>query len=424
MANDVLCTCVWCLQVLNGQDKSVSIATHTRHLIKQKKICPDQANTLTLQQHLATSVQPFLPVADTLTRSSLSSSSVSTLFQTNWSEDGYNHIIDKLASITDLNMDSADEQNNQEESLEVQEELIELLEFQEELIEFIRNISENLIKGLKLYQIKDKHNMSEAAFNEILNVLEIPEISLYKLKKYLENLYKDKAHAKTLCYRHNYMSLYDYALGNKIGPKAPKDFNSFLRPLVDELKLLQDSVPCIDSVTENSFTLYAHILSFSGDLLALAKVMYMTGHNFYKAYCFCSIQGIYCQRNRHIYFPLKPPTRISGYQYNPKTIEQIDSKLHKREVLMVEHWSSTFFKDNQAANSDYILSNSDWYKAEVNQKLFDSSLEIPAYSEDHVFATDNAQEKLYSLSRKYYMNKSELKHLKTYYITALEICAH
>ncbi|CAG8828007.1 4160_t:CDS:2, partial [Gigaspora margarita] len=192
--------------------------------------------------------------------SSLSLSSISTLFQTNQGEDSYNYIIYKLAR-----------------SLEVQEELIELLKFKKELIESLEvqeedkenkeniefDILKNLINGLKLYQIKNKHNMSEAAFNEIFKVLEIPEISLYKFKKYLENLvplklilvdccinlcivfigdfvnknictickepcykfdkYKDKARAKTLHYQHNYMSLYDYAFGNKIGNK----FDSF-----------------------------------------------------------------------------------------------------------------------------------------------------------------------------------------------------
>ena len=44
-------------------------------------------------------------------------------------------------------------------------------------------ISENIIKGLRLLRIKDKHNISEAAFNEILKVSGIPGVSLYKLQK-------------------------------------------------------------------------------------------------------------------------------------------------------------------------------------------------------------------------------------------------
>ena len=58
----------------------------------------------------------------------------------------------------------------------------------------------------------------------------------------------------------------------------------------------------------------------SGDLLALAKVMCTTGHNSYKGCRFCSIRGMYCQGNRHVYFPLKPPAGMSGSQYDPKNL--------------------------------------------------------------------------------------------------------
>ncbi|RIB29743.1 hypothetical protein C2G38_1899036, partial [Gigaspora rosea] len=128
---------------------------------------------------------------------------------------------------------------------------------------------------LKLFQIKDKHNISEAAFNKIPKVLKIPNITLYRLEKYLKSLvplkpllidccinscvaftdnlinenicprcqeprykfnkvtrksvaywslidsfkiqYKDKTCAETLHYRYNYTSTQNYALGNQIG---------------------------------------------------------------------------------------------------------------------------------------------------------------------------------------------------------------
>ena len=49
-------------------------------------------------------------------------------------------------------------------------------------------ILENILKGLQLLHIKDKHNISEAAFNEILEVLNISGITLYKLQKILKNI--------------------------------------------------------------------------------------------------------------------------------------------------------------------------------------------------------------------------------------------
>jgi hypothetical protein len=44
-----------------------------------------------------------------------------------------------------------------------------------------------MVKGLRLLKIKDQHNISERAFNEILEVMEIPHITLYKLRKFLGN---------------------------------------------------------------------------------------------------------------------------------------------------------------------------------------------------------------------------------------------
>ncbi|CAG8581486.1 9727_t:CDS:2 [Racocetra fulgida] len=120
--------------------------------------------------------------------SSMPSPSGLTLFQDN---DDYDHISNEPTNINNINPDSSDEVNNIiSEELSDNKELMELLEVQEKSEkENEENIGlENLIKGLKLFQIKDKHNMSEAAFNEILKVLEIPNITLYKLEKYLENL--------------------------------------------------------------------------------------------------------------------------------------------------------------------------------------------------------------------------------------------
>lgn len=234
------------------------------------------------------------------------------------------------------------------------------------------DLSENLIKGLQLLYIKKKYTLPNKAFNEIMTIFGILDISLYKLQKSLETIvplepklvdmcwnsccafigkdadcnicpickepryvpgrvprqsqklaayfsvidslriqYKDPSRAIILQYRHEYTSSEEYISNNgKIGdvfdgirykslvalglfpdyrdvaliastdgyqlfkqkrddcwvilllyanlppshrvkkenlmitamipgPKSPKDFNSFLRPLVDELKQLE-----------------------------------------------------------------------------------------------------------------------------------------------------------------------------------------
>jgi len=49
-------------------------------------------------------------------------------------------------------------------------------------------ISEDLIKGLRLFYIKEKHNLTETAFNDILREMDLFGVSLYKLRKILEQL--------------------------------------------------------------------------------------------------------------------------------------------------------------------------------------------------------------------------------------------
>ena len=47
-------------------------------------------------------------------------------------------------------------------------------------------VSENLIKGLQLFHIKEKYNLTEAAFNDILHEMDLFDVSLYRLRKALE----------------------------------------------------------------------------------------------------------------------------------------------------------------------------------------------------------------------------------------------
>ncbi|CAG8642442.1 45451_t:CDS:10, partial [Gigaspora margarita] len=323
-----------------------------------------------------------------------------------------------------------------------------------------KEFNKNLFKGLQLFQIKNKYNISEAAFNEILQTLEISGVTLYRLQKLLGNIVPFKPTLVNCCInscvaftgelvdknrcpecnepRYNfsktsrvsrknaaYWSIIKYLGGNQIGnifdglhykslvssgPKAPKNFNSFLQPLVDELKQLQEGIQCVDGIIGKTFTLRAHVLSWSGDIPALAKVMYTTGYNSYKACRFCNIHGVCCKENRHIYFPLKPPRNILGCQYDPKNlplrthkdylvdisaIEHSNRSLRKCEVqerdsfpvdimhglfeniapAMLRHWVGSFFKDNQISNSDYVISNNVW--TEIGNKMEKNRRSMP-----------------------------------------------
>ena len=61
-----------------------------------------------------------------------------------------------------------------------------------------------------------------------------------------------------------------------------------------------------------------------------------------------------------------------------------------------------------------------WYKTEINKKLFARNFEeTPNHSKSRCFIIEDVEEKLYSLSSSYQMNKTEIQRLKVYYATAL-----
>jgi hypothetical protein len=61
-------------------------------------------------------------------------------------------------------------------------------------------LSNNLIKGLQLLYIKDKHTISEQAFNEILEIFEISNISLYRLRTILGKIVPLKPKLIDICW--------------------------------------------------------------------------------------------------------------------------------------------------------------------------------------------------------------------------------
>ncbi|CAG8843817.1 41214_t:CDS:2, partial [Gigaspora margarita] len=81
----------------------------------------------------------------------------------------------------------------EEDELEEKNELVDESESNEKIsfeseedfnnTEF-NNLSNNIIKGLQLLYIKDKHTISNQAFNEILEIFNISNISLYRLQKF------------------------------------------------------------------------------------------------------------------------------------------------------------------------------------------------------------------------------------------------
>ncbi|RIB24933.1 hypothetical protein C2G38_1957178, partial [Gigaspora rosea] len=84
------------------------------------------------------------------------------------------------------------------------------------------------------------------------------------------------------------------------------------------------------------FTLHGHILSWSGDIPALSKIMCVSGHNAYYGCRFCYLRGVYSETARHIYFPLSLPKGYSGTTYNPNNLPMCSHINYLQDIKMLE----------------------------------------------------------------------------------------
>ncbi|PXF41853.1 hypothetical protein BWQ96_08432 [Gracilariopsis chorda] len=89
------------------------------------------------------------------------------------------------------------------------------------------------------------------------------------------------------------------------GPTEPSDLQSFLGPLIEELKELEND----GRGTEFLFydgkrrRVRVHMLCFTGDLPAVKKVSGIKGHNAKFPCRYCVVSGVWSASHRHYYFP-------------------------------------------------------------------------------------------------------------------------
>ncbi|CAB5189613.1 unnamed protein product [Rhizophagus irregularis] len=530
MVKQVLCTCIWCLQESNGQGKSVSKATRARHIIKQKKTWANPAGMPTLQRHITT------PISQTT--SAVSPSTV-MLLPTNTTEEisNYNHGEDINIDFFENMMSDRNEEIISERSSSDEEDQIEVLEYEENEKdnddeydgdddndddndegddnnnnnegddkgnneeeennkEYNGEISEDLIKGLRLLKIKDKYNIPEAAFNEILKVFEISKVSLFKLRKLLGNIvpleptlvnccinscvaftgefinedhcpycgefrykssqvarknasywslintlraqYKDKARSETLRYRHTYTSTnerYDpenlplrthegyiqdvmaieHVNGTlyrqevqKRGFKA-EDWTNWV--ILYSLPLLQNYLP---ERYLNGWAKFVHAVKLClkknisiSELTEIDRLFREFVTHYEREYIQDDSRRFSAALiSYHYLLHISTSIRNTGpawatWQYPMERlcgmlVPLVHSKQHPYTNLRNQITIWTQFSHLQ-------------YKAEVNQKVFGNKLR----------ELSTIEEELYSLSRKYCMNRTELQRLRAYYVTVL-----
>lgn len=90
------------------------------------------------------------------------------------------------------------------------------------------------------------------------------------------------------------------------GPSQPKQLQSFLIPLIEEVEMsVEDGGVDMTFFDGSLRKVRLHILYFSGDQPAVSKASGLTGCNGKSPCQDCRIQGFYSQSARHYYFPSK-----------------------------------------------------------------------------------------------------------------------
>jgi hypothetical protein len=94
--------------------------------------------------------------------------------------------------------------------------------------------------------------------------------------------------------------------------------------------LILEGINCINGLSEKEFILKAHVLTWSGDILALSKCLNLSRHNSYKGCRFCHIQGVCHELNHHIYFPQVIASELRTYEDTLDIMNKIDKEECKR----------------------------------------------------------------------------------------------
>jgi hypothetical protein len=143
------------------------------------------------------------------------------------------------------------------------------------------------------------------------------------------------------------------------GPKQPKDFNSFLFPLYEELNQLAKGIKSFDGECRKHFDLHAFLVSAIGDMPASKHLSGMNGLGAMHPCRVCNIRGIL--HLKRYYVPLKPPkgyntADLSRGKYEPsnlpmRTQQTIESQIREIEGATKAHRTELSRKYGIKSNS-------------------------------------------------------------------------
>ncbi|KAB5587954.1 hypothetical protein CTheo_8605 [Ceratobasidium theobromae] len=145
------------------------------------------------------------------------------------------------------------------------------------------------------------------------------------------------------------------------GPHSPRDLNSFLQPLVEELVELAKGVKAVDILCEAVFSLCAHLIDTFGDIPALTKILEFLGHNAHFPCCFCEIMAIpghSAKGGSHLYCPPYQPDDDPIDPFNLPLCTHEDTLQQGAEVLQIANATAAADKAKESGVKGVLSSRS------------------------------------------------------------------
>src|ERR1043166_10199765 len=98
--------------------------------------------------------------------------------------------------------------------------------------------------------------------------------------------------------------------------------------------LIVEGIKCYDGAQQEDFILRCSVVSWSGDIPALAKLMCTTGHNSYEGCRYCKLRGTY---HGHVYFPTTPPKDNNTINnYNSKNLPKKNHTSYLQNISILD----------------------------------------------------------------------------------------
>jgi hypothetical protein len=119
------------------------------------------------------------------------------------------------------------------------------------------------------------------------------------------------------------------------GPKEPKDMDSFLAIIVDELLELARGVSAYNRHKGEVFSLRAYLILVFGDMPAIAKLMRMKGPNGISPCRACRIQGVRDPEKKRVTTHCTPLHRDNGESYDPLKLPLRSHEQFIRQAVQV-----------------------------------------------------------------------------------------